>query len=39
MQLTHDRLLAFPGLNGVQGICHMRAFERPGWPVVMAEEL
>lgn len=40
MDLEHEALLAFPGLGGMQGICHIRTFEAPGHrPVVIAGEL
>ena len=40
MNLEHEALLAFPGVNGTQGICHIRSFEAPGHrPVVIAGEL
>jgi hypothetical protein len=40
VKLTHDTLLAYQGLNGVDGVCHVRAYEQPGrLPVVIAGAL
>ncbi|WP_249019468.1 hypothetical protein [Conexibacter sp. S30A1] len=40
MQLEWELLLTFPGIGGMQGICHARAYEAPGYrPVVIAGEL
>lgn len=40
MQLALECLLAFPGLNGINGVCHIRVYEQPGWRlVVIAGEL
>ena len=40
MQLEWELLLAFPGIGGMQGICHIRAYEASGYrPVVIAGEL
>ena len=40
MQLEWELLLAFPGIGGMQGICHIRTYEAPGYrPVVIAGEL
>ncbi|MDA8068442.1 MAG: hypothetical protein M0T77_07510 [Actinomycetota bacterium] len=39
MQLTCECVLALPGLGDMQGICHVRAFEKPGRrPVVIVGE-
>lgn len=37
MELTHDRLLTYQGLHGMDGLCHVRVYEQPGrLPVVIA---
>ena len=37
---THERLLPFQGLHDIDGLCHVRVYERPGrLPVVIAGEL
>ncbi len=37
---THERLLPFQGLHDIDGLCHIRVYERPGrMPVVIAGEL
>lgn len=39
-QPTRDELLPFEGLHEIDGLCHVRTYERPGClPVVIAGEL
>ena len=30
MELTRELLLAYPGLHGLDGLCHLRVYEQPG---------
>jgi hypothetical protein len=40
MRITHESLMRYQGLNGADGVCHVRVFERPGeLPVVIAGNL
>jgi hypothetical protein len=40
MQLTRELLLAYPGLHGLDGLCHLRVYEQPGQsPVAIAGAL
>lgn len=40
MRLTHESLLAYQGLHGTRGLCHVRVYEEPGrLPVVIAGAL
>ncbi len=40
MRITHESLMRYQGLNGADGVCHLRVFERPGeLPVVIAGNL
>ena len=40
MQLTRELLLAYPGLHGLDGLCHLRVYEQPDHlPVVIAGAL
>jgi hypothetical protein len=37
MNLTRELLLPYQGLNGFDGLCHIRVYERPGYlPIVIA---
>jgi hypothetical protein len=39
-QPMREQLLPFEGLHGIDGLCHVRSYERPGrLPVVIAGEL
>jgi hypothetical protein len=40
MELTRELLLPYQGLNGFDGVCHVRVYEQPGQlPVVIVGAL
>jgi len=40
MQLASEGLLTYPGISGINGLCHIRVYEKPGCgPVVIVGQL